>query len=328
MSTIRSMSHALLRTVAGPQDESVPRSPTRLERPAYLLAFPFSFSTATPNNPWMLEMGDLERAPDVKRAMLQFLDLYRFLASEALIYLLPAPSGCGLQDVVFTSNLGIVLDHLPERDVVVLSNFTSAPRVGESAIGLPFFRAMGYEAHLCPGKFEGDADLKHLSDDVYVGGYGIRSERSSYDWMEREFGMQIVKLRLTDSHLYHLDCSVFPITREQTLVCTKLFAPEELQELEKHTGIIDVSVDECYSGITNSLRLSSTILNASNIHELKRGTEEYAEELRKNRRLEDIAAELAFEVSYFNLSEYLKSGALLSCMVMHLNRYSYRLRLT
>jgi hypothetical protein len=39
--------------------------------------------------------------------------------------------------------------------------------------------------------------------------------------------------------------------------------------------------------------------------------------------LEDIAAKLGLEVSYFNLSEYLKGGALLSCMVMHLNRRSH-----
>ena len=93
--------------------------------------------------------------------------------------------------------------------------------------------------------------------------------------------------------------------------------------MEKHKNVIDVSADECYSGICNSVRLSNTILNASNIHDLKAGTEEYAAELQKNRRLEDIATNLAFEVSYFNLDEYLKGGALLSCMVMHLNRHSY-----
>jgi hypothetical protein len=69
-------------------------------------------------------------------------------------------------------------------------------------------------------------------------------------------------------------------------------------------------------------------MNSSHIHELKAGTEDYDHELQKNRRLEDIAIRLAFEVNYFNLSEYHKSGALLSCMVMHLNRYSYNFRLT
>jgi len=69
-------------------------------------------------------------------------------------------------------------------------------------------------------------------------------------------------------------------------------------------------------------------LNSSHIHLLKAGTETYAQEVQKNRKLEDIASSLALDVSYFNLSEYHKSGALLSCMVMHLNRQAYKFALT
>src|SRR5205823_5082480 len=100
------------------------------------------------------------------------------------------------------------------------------------------------------------------------------------------------------------------------------FEEEELAKIEEHTEIIDVSVDDCLSGICNSLRLSNTIVNASNLHELKCGTEDYTLELHKNRCLEDLANRLAFDVSYFNLSEFMKGGALLSCMAMHLNRNS------
>ncbi|HZM71110.1 MAG TPA: arginine deiminase-related protein [Candidatus Cryosericum sp.] len=302
-------------------------SPTRLERPTFLMAFPFSLSTDVPNNPWMQDLPSDRRQPDHRRAYNQFLEVYRFLSSEGLVYLLPAPASCGLQDVVFTANLGVILEHLTERDVAVLSRFTSEPRRGEAAIGLKFFRDLGYECHVPPAKFEGDAELKHLHDNVYVGGYGIRSEPGSYDWMEKQFGMRVVKLRLTDPYLYHLDCTVFPITREDTLLCTELYEPEEVDELARHTNIIDVSVEEAYNGICNSVRLSNTILNSSHIHELRAGTEDYALELQKNRKLEDIALRLAFEVNYFNLSEYHKSGALLSCMVMHLNRYSYNFKL-
>ena len=305
----------------------VPDNPTRLERPAFVLGFPFCYSTRTANNPWMEDLPPEKRAPDLRRAMVQFFELYRFLASEALVYLLPTPGACGLQDLVFTGNLGVVLDHLPDQDVVVLSNFTSEPRRGETEIGRSFFESMGYEVHVPRTKFEGDAELKHLHDNVYVGGYGIRSERESYDWMERQFDMEIVKVALTDPYLYHLDCSVFPITREHAMVCTELFEKEEIQAVEKHTSIIDVSVDDCYSGVCNSVRLSNTLLNGSHIHDLKAGTEDYRREIQKNRRLEDIASQLAFDVSFFNLSEYLKGGALLSCMVMHLNRYSYTFRL-
>ena len=303
-------------------------SPSTLDRPAFLMGFPFSYSTRVANNPWMQDLDPREREPNLKRAYMQFLELYRFLSSEALVYLLPTPHRCGLQDLVFTGNMGVVLEHLAGRDAVVLSNFTSEPRRGETEIGRGFFEALGYETHVAPRRFEGEAELKHLRDNVYVGGYGIRSERECYDWMERTFDMHIIKVALKDPYLYHLDCTCFPVTREHALICTSLFEPAEVKEIERQVAVIDVSEDECYSGICNNVRLSNTILNGTHLHDLKRGTEDYEYELGKNRRLEDIAAGLAFEVSYFNLGEYLKGGALLSCMVMHLNRHSYNFQLT
>jgi N-dimethylarginine dimethylaminohydrolase len=276
----------------------------------------------------MEDLPPERRQPDFKRATVQFLELYRYLAAEALIYQLPTPRDADLQDLVFTANLGIVLDHLPDKNTVVISNFASEPRRGETDVGTRFFREMGYEVYVPPAKFEGEAELKHLHDDIYIGGYGIRSESAAYDWMEATFDMRIIKVRLVDPYLYHLDCVVFPITRGDTLVCTELLEKEGLAAIEKVTNVIDVSVDDGYSGICNSVRLPKTILNSSHLHDLKRGTEDYKREVQKNRRLEDIASTFALEVSYFNLSEYHKSGALLSCMVMHLNRNSYTFTLT
>jgi N-dimethylarginine dimethylaminohydrolase len=303
-------------------------NPTRLSRPSFLLNPPFSYSTAVANNAWMEELSDDDRRPDTRRSMIQFMELYRFLAADALVFLLPTPRNGHLQDLVFTANLGIVMEHLPDRNTVVLSNFTSPPRRGETRVGRAFFQALGYDAFVSPHKFEGEADLKHLYDNVYIGGTGMRSEAATYDWMEETFGAKIVKVGIRDPYLYHLDCSIFPITRQDTIVCTSLFEPAEIAELEKVTNVIDVSEEVAYNGICNSVRLSNCILNASNIHELKVGTEDYTFELAKNRRLEDVAAQLAFEVCYFNLSEFMKGGALLSCMAMHLNRNSYSFALT
>jgi N-dimethylarginine dimethylaminohydrolase len=156
----------------------------------------------------------------------------------------------------------------------------------------------------------------------------MRSEKATYDWMEEKFDMQIIPVKVTDPYLYHLDCMIFPITRKDTIVCTELLTRREIASLEKVTNIIPVTLDEAYSGICNCVRLSNTVLNSSHIADLKAGTKDYKEELAKNRRLDDIAADLALEVSYFNLSEFHKSGALLSCMVMHLNRHSYKIELT
>jgi N-dimethylarginine dimethylaminohydrolase len=304
-----------------------PRNPGQLERPSFLLCAPFSYATRVPNNVWMEEIDSDQREPDHRRAMGQFVDVYRYLASEALVYVLPTPADTDLQDLVFTANLGVVLEHVSQKDTVVISNFTSEPRRGETAVGVRFFEQMGYRVHVSPEKFEGEAELKHLHDNVYVGGYGIRSERMTYEWMERTFEMKVVPLCETDPYLYHLDCTVFPLTREDTVFCTELYEKEEIGQLERHTNIIDVGADECYSGLCNSVRLGNVILNASHIHELKAGTDEYKEELRKNRALEDIAVDHAFDIAYFNLTEYHKGGAMLSCMAMHLNRHSYAFQL-
>lgn len=323
------MSHEIEQVQSPKAPAAPPRlNPTQLRRPAFLLNAPFSLSTRVANNRWMEEVRSGDRDPDLARAMLQFLELYRFLSSEALVYLLPTPRNGELQDLVYTANLGIVPEQPTNGNTAIVSNFTSAPRRGETRVGKTFFGSMGYDVHVAPHKFEGEADLKHLHDNVYVGGYGMRSEIETFEWMEQTFGMKIVKVRLQDEYLYHLDCSLFPITRDNTLVCTEAFEDEEIAELEKVTNIIDVSEEDCYSGVCNSVRLTNTLLNGSNLLDLKAGTEDYAFEVKKNRRLEDIANELGFDVAYFNLGEFLKSGALLSCMVLHLNRQSYGIKLT
>jgi N-dimethylarginine dimethylaminohydrolase len=307
--------------------ETPPHNPTLLSRPAFLLNAPFSYSTEVANNVWMEELSEADRVPDRLRALVQFFDLYSYLAGEALVYVLPTPRTDGLQDLVFTSNLGIVLEHVPGADTVVLSNFASEPRRGETEVGLQFFRSMGYRTHVPETKFEGEAELKHLHDNVYAGGYGVRSERETYDWFEHTFDMKVVKLELTDPYLYHLDCTVFPLTGEQTLVCTEFYTNDEISELERYTEIIDVPVDAAYAGICNSIRLHNVILNSSHLHELQVSDEGYDSEVLKNRMLEDIARKFAFEIQLINLSEYHKGGALLSCLVMHLNRFSYRFQL-
>jgi len=303
-------------------------NPTQLDRPAFLMNFPFSYATSFANNPWMEDLKEGQREPDFLRAAVQFLEVYRNISAEALVYLLPTPRAEGLQDLLYTANLGIVLAHLPDKKTVVISNFTSPPRRAEAPVGVRFFQDMGYDVHVSPFKFEGEAELKHLHDNIYAGGYGIRSEKAAYEWMEEEFGMKVIKLREVEDYLYHLDCSIFPITKEHTLVCTELFTKKEVAQLEQVTNIIPVSADDAFAGICNSVRLPNLVANSSHIHELKPGSQDHKSELAKNRRLEDIAANLALEVSYYNLSEFHKSGALLSCMVMHLNRACYNIALT
>ena len=300
-------------------------TPSQLPIPSYLMNFPFTISTENPNNIWMKELKPDELQINRPKAYKQFLDLYNFIAGSGLVYILPSKGN--FQDQVYVANLGIYLPHIKDSNKIILSNYTSEPRRGEEWVGKEFFDMMGYETFISPYKFEGEADLKYIGENKYIGGYNQRSHIESYKWMEETFDMNIIKLDMVDEYLYHLDCSIFPLTHEKTMICSELYLPEEIKELEKHTQIIDVNIDDAYSGITNSVRLGNMILCASNINELKKGTELYNYEKHKIATLEDICSNEALEPILFNLSEYMKSGAMLSCMVMNLNYNSIQKQL-
>ena len=296
-------------------------TPSQLHLQSYVMNFPFSLSTADPNNIWMQELTDEELAINRPKAYKQFMDLYNFVAGGSLTYLLPSEGN--FQDQVYVANLGIYLPHITGENHIVLSNFTSDPRRGEELVGEKFFNQMGYKTAISPYKWEGEADLKYLYDNVYIGGYGIRSNIKSYEWMEEQYNMDIIKVAMVDEYLYHLDCSIFALNQDQTLVCTELFDPSELSEIEKHTEIIDVDIEDALGGMTNSVRMGNMILCASNISEMKKTHEYYESEKHKIASLEKICSNAGMEPVIFNLSEYTKSGALLSCLIMHLNRVDH-----
>ena len=292
-------------------------TPSQLPIPAFVMNFPFTLDTSNPNNIWMQELEEEALRVNKGVAYRQFLDLYQFVAGNSLAYILPATGN--FQDLVYVANLGIYLPHIKDSNNIIMANFTSEPRQGEEKVGKPFFESMDYEVHMCPFKWEGEADLKYLYDNVYIGGYGIRSDIKAYEWMEEKFDMKIIKLEMVDDYLYHLDCSIFPLTNDKTLICTELYTPEELALISQYTNIIDISVDDTLNGIANSARLGNMILCASNISEMTRADENYEAEKHKINTLEKICFNEGLEPVFFNISEYMKSGAMLSCMLMHLN---------
>jgi len=296
-------------------------TPSQLHLQSYVMNFPFSLSTSDPNNIWMQELSDEELQINRPKAYKQFMDLYNFMAGQSLVHLLPSEGN--FQDQVYVANLGLYLPHVKDENHILLSNFTSDPRKGEELVGQKFFNQMGYNTHISPHKWEGEADIKYLYDNVYIGGYGIRSNIKTYEWMEENFGMDIIKVAMTDEYLYHLDCSIFALNNDQTLVATELFDPEELRAIERHTEIIEVDTEDALGGMTNSVRMGNMILCASNIAEMKKTHEYYEAEKHKIESLEKICSDAGMEPVIFNLSEYMKSGAMLSCMVMHLNRVDH-----
>lgn len=295
-----------------------------LDFPILLMNLPLSLSAEIPNNASMADRSPTEREICLERALDQFRQLYRHVAQRAVVYVLPSTPG--LQDQPYVSNLGVVLPHCAE-DTVVISRFRTAPRIGEDRIGAEFFRLMNFKVELPPETFdgeplyfEGEADLKHVAGNFYVGGYGLRTSRNALRWAAESFDMDIVPFRTMHPYLYHLDCCILRVSEQAVLMCTSVAEPSALCAIEKRCEIIDVPLDEARAGITNCLMLPGEILCDSPIDELRRENPRYAIEKSKLERLGGICSRFGRSLHVYCMSEFYKSGAMLSCLTMHIRQ--------
>jgi N-dimethylarginine dimethylaminohydrolase len=296
----------------------------QLSFPVLLMNLPLSLSASIPNNAYMDDLRPSEREIRLDRALAQFRALYEHIARRAVVYLLPSTPG--FQDQTYVSNLGVVLPHRGE-DTVIISRFRSRPRVGEERTGAKFFDLMNFKVEQPPATFagepvylEGEADLKHIRGNLYVGAHAMRTSRSGLSWAAERFDMKIIPFRIADPYLYHLDCCLFRMTEDAVLLCTSVADRASLRALERHCEIIDISLQHTRAGITNGLLLPNEILCDSPVATLRRGSESYAVEKSKIERLEEIGARFGRAVRLFCMSEFYKSGALLSCLVMHIRQ--------
>lgn len=295
-----------------------------LNFPVLLMNLPLSLSAQIPNNASMEDRSPSEREICLDRAIAQFLRLYKHVAQHAMVYLLPSTPG--LQDQPYVSNLGVVLPHR-EEDTVIISRFRSAPRVGEDRIGADFFKLMNFTVERPPETFEaeplyfeGEADLKHIRGNFYVGGHGLRTSRNALTWAAERFEMEIVPFRTTHPYLYHLDCCILRITEQAVLMCTSVADQMCIRAIEQHCEIIDVSLEDARAGLTNCLLLPGEVMCDSAIMELGKESPKYPIEKSKIEHLESICSRFGHTLRIFCMSEFYKSGAMLSCLIMHIRQ--------
>jgi N-dimethylarginine dimethylaminohydrolase len=175
---------------------------------------------------------------------------------------------------------------------------------------------LGYACVYSPHPFEGEAELKWIRDNEYIGGYGIRTSEKALDWITATYGAKIYKVHETDPYLYHLDCSIFPLDNIHVLGCKAKIPKDQWKVLAKTFQMIDVPVNVAMYGACNSLRYGMTVFNANNNANytgqvLKDG-------LAKNAYLENVCRQFGLEVVYTPLTQFEKGGGLMSCCVLHL----------
>lgn len=286
--------------------------------PIFAMSPPFGMSAGSANNVFMRELSPEERVVDRGKALQQWLEVYHQLAACSMVTLL-AQEG-GLQDQSYIANLGLVMSHLPQMPIVV-SNYTAKERVGEAVVGKAFFESLGAGPVItCPFEFEGEADCKRIRGNIYAIGVGMRTSPKTAVWMQREFHTRMIPIVMRNEYAYHLDCLLFPIDQEKMLVAVTDLGPDEINALERVTDIVPVPEPLIAPGATNLVRCNRMLLSASSLWTLNRGDEKYEIEKAKVEFVTKVAADYRLEPCFFNLSEFEKSGAALSCLVMHLTR--------
>lgn len=289
------------------------REPLRCE---YLMCAPHFLSNAVPNNPMMADLARHFPRVDRPAALAQFEAVRHFVCRYAHVLLLPPVDG--LQDLAYVSNLGICVQRETTR-TIVLSNFRSEPRRGEEQVGRRFFRAQGLRTLMAPRYFEGEADLKRLGAACYVGAYGLRTSRAMLRWFARRFDVEVLECELTNPYLYHLDCVLMPLGDEM-LVATEQVRPDTLRELEKRIGIVHVPTRAALAGATSCLELAGHLLCDDNRALFAQLPELYAFEEEKLQFLQALCPGRKLTLVPFPMTEFIKSGASMSCLFMALGQ--------
>lgn len=294
-------------------------TPSKSAFQVFALCQPMYIDTKIENNVWMKGLKGAAGEINKERFMGEWYNFYRLLAAESLVYLIPPKKG--LQDQTYVNSF-CFLPHFKERDTIILSNFTAPGRPGEEIVAGDLLKDLGYQVVKSPYKFEGEAELKYLRDNIYFGGYGIRSDIKTYKWIEKQYGAKIIPVKEVSPKLYHLDCSLFVLDPENVMVCTSIIDKGTIKAIEKVADVHSVSEAACNECVCNSVRAGELIIMASSLRYLAKDAPEYPKERKKNDEAEKICRDMGLEIMYIEMKEAGKSGAALSCFVTHLN-YRY-----
>ena len=220
-------------------------------------------------------------------------------------------------------NSFVYVAHQPEKDLIILSNFTAEGRAGEEIVAKNFLSAMGYKCVTTPFKFEGFPELKFIRDNIYFGGYGFRTDVRFHHWFEKTYDAKVIKIKEKDELQYHLDCNVFVLDDQNIILSVETTDKATLKEIEKICNVFEVEDDDAWEDICNVVRVGDLIIGASSIQSMKKSDPVYEKQKHKNDRLEEICDEMGLELMLVDLSELSKSGAACSCLATPLTAKTY-----
>ncbi len=261
----------------------------------YLMCPPDHFKVEYAINPWMTP----DDPADLALAAKQWGELVEAIeAAGGTVETIDG--GHDLPDMVFTANLGIVVD-----GVFVPSVMRHAERRGEPALAAAWARGRGLTIAPLPegsGHFEGMGDALPFRAGL-VAGYGLRSDRGAWEAMAAAQGWQITPIELPDPRFYHIDLVFSPLDDDTALVAPIGVTTAGLETLSALVpDPIILTDDEAMQFSANSITVGDTVIMPACSDRLRRTIEQRGK-----------------EVVVVNVGEFLKAGGAVRCLTLPLD---------
>jgi lysine-ketoglutarate reductase/saccharopine dehydrogenase-like protein (TIGR00300 family) len=209
----------------------------------------------------------------------------------------------GLPDMVFTANGGFVYE-----GVFVPSHYRYPQRRPETTYFAEWFRERRYRvADLRSGStFEGEGDaLIQPGRPLLWGGYGPRTSLAAHRDLAQMFEVELVPLHLIDERFYHLDTCFCPLPEGRLIYYPQAFDRESLDAIHSRIPAdnrFEVSDADALNFACNAVDLGNRFITHYAGDNLCRKLESWG-----------------FEVIFCPLSEFIRAGGSVKCLVMRMS---------
>ncbi len=260
-----------------------------------LMVDPYNYDVVYSINPWMNTSIKVHRS----KAVSQWNNLKSTL-EEIGIDIKVVESVPGLPDMVFAANAGKVY-----KNKVLLGNFKDQERKGETNHFKNWFLDNRYNIAEINQSYvwEGEACSMEVQGTL-IHSYGYRSDKLSYLQVQQYYTHTDLKfVELIDPYFYHLDVSLAILDNKLLLYCPLAFRIHDQYWLSnKFPDSIEVSFDDALNLGCNVFSHGNKVVINSNVsHQLTEQLEEFG-----------------FEVYKCDVSEFVKAGGGVKCLVLTL----------
>ncbi len=269
-----------------------------IHEPTIFLCPPTYFRVESTINIWMKKTKD----PVNRKKAQQQWDILKntFETYISVETIEPQPE---LPDMVFTANSGFIYNNN-----VILSTFLYKERKKEAYYFQQKFLSLDYTVHTVPDAytFEGCGDA--LYDEYYNivwAGYGFRSDKEVYPFIEEHTGIQPIYMQLVQESFYHLDTCLCPLAHGYMLYYPKALSDTSLKTLEDivpKEKRIPVSDEDAFSFACNATAINNTIILNT-----------------VSQTLVQTLQEQGMHIHQVPLDEFLKSGGTAKCLSLRLD---------